>query len=57
MGDQGTEALNTLLSVKGLRILLPTAAGLVTVVDGVDYEVEAGQVFGIAGEDVYAAPR
>ena len=50
MGDQGAEALNTLLSVKGLRILLPTAAGLVTVVDGVDYEVEAGQVFGIAGE-------
>jgi len=50
MGGQGTEALKTLLSVKGLRILLPTAAGLVTVVDGVDYEVEAGQVFGIAGE-------
>jgi oligopeptide transport system ATP-binding protein len=42
--------VNTLLSVKGLRIRLPTAAGLVTVVDGVDYEVEAGQVFGIAGE-------
>lgn len=42
--------MNTLLSVKGLRVRLPTAAGLVTVVDGVDYEVEAGQVFGIAGE-------
>ncbi len=36
--------------MKGLRVRLPTAAGLVTVVDGVDYEVEAGQVFGIAGE-------
>jgi oligopeptide transport system ATP-binding protein len=42
--------MNTLLSVKGLRIQLPTAAGMVTVVDGVDYEVETGQVFGIAGE-------
>src|SRR5229473_8691844 len=42
--------MNTLLSVQGLRIRLPTAAGLVTVVDGIDYEVEVGQVFGIAGE-------
>ncbi len=42
--------MKSLLSVKGLRVRLPTAAGLVTVVDGVDYEVEAGQVFGIAGE-------
>jgi oligopeptide transport system ATP-binding protein len=42
--------VKTLLSVQGLRIRLPTAAGLVTVVDGVDYEVEVGQVFGIAGE-------
>jgi oligopeptide transport system ATP-binding protein len=50
MGRQGTQALNTLLSVHGLRIRLPTAAGLVTVVDGLDYELEAGQVFGIAGE-------
>jgi oligopeptide/dipeptide ABC transporter ATP-binding protein len=50
MGGQGTQAVKTVLSVHGLRIQLPTAAGLVTVVDGVDYEVEAGQVFGIAGE-------
>jgi oligopeptide transport system ATP-binding protein len=42
--------LKSLLSVHGLRISLPTAAGLVTVVDGVDYEVAVGQVFGIAGE-------
>jgi oligopeptide transport system ATP-binding protein len=42
--------MKSLLSVTGLRIRLPTAAGLVTVVDGVDYEVDAGQVFGIAGE-------
>jgi oligopeptide transport system ATP-binding protein len=50
MGGQGKQAVKTLLSVQGLRIRLPTAAGLVTVVDGVDYEIEAGQVFGIAGE-------
>jgi oligopeptide transport system ATP-binding protein len=42
--------MKSLLSVQGLRIRLPTAAGLVTIVDGVDYEVESGQVFGIAGE-------
>ena len=42
--------MKTLLSVQGLRIRLPTAAGVVTVVDGADYEIEAGQVFGIAGE-------
>jgi oligopeptide transport system ATP-binding protein len=50
MGGQGTQAVKTLLSVQGLRIRLPTATGLVTVVDGIDYEVEVGQVFGIAGE-------
>src|SRR3977135_251963 len=50
MGRQGTQAVKAQLSVQGLRIRLPTAAGLVTVVDGVDYEVELGQVFGIAGE-------
>ena len=42
--------MKTLLSVQGLRIRLPTAAGVVTVVDGADYEIGAGQVFGIAGE-------
>ena len=38
------------LDVRGLRVQLPTATGLVTVVDGVDYHVEARQVFGVAGE-------
>ena len=42
--------MNSLLTVKGLRVRLPTTSGLVTVVDGIDYEVERGQVFGIAGE-------
>ena len=40
----------SLLAVEGLRVRLPTPGGPVTVVDGVDYEVEAGEVFGIAGE-------
>src|SRR5206468_79944 len=35
---------------EGLRIRLPTTRGLVTVVDGVDYAVEQGEVFGVAGE-------
>ena len=40
----------SLLEVEGLRIQLQGASGLVTVVDGVDYRVEEGEVFGIAGE-------
>jgi oligopeptide transport system ATP-binding protein len=42
--------MSPLLSVSGLRVRLPTSSGPVTVVDGIDYEVERGQVFGIAGE-------
>ena len=38
------------LAVDGLRVRLRTPGGSVTVVDGVDYEVEPAQVFGIAGE-------
>jgi oligopeptide/dipeptide ABC transporter ATP-binding protein len=42
--------MTALLSVRGLRVRLPTASGLVTVVDGIDYDVQMGEVFGIAGE-------
>ena len=42
--------MTLLLDVKGLRVRLPSRTGLVTVVDGVDYDVEAGTVFGVAGE-------
>jgi oligopeptide transport system ATP-binding protein len=42
--------VSALLEVEGLRVRLPTAAGRVTVVDGIDYHVEPGEVFGIAGE-------
>jgi len=38
------------LAVEGLKVRLPTPAGDVTVVDGVGYEVEPAEVFGIAGE-------
>jgi oligopeptide transport system ATP-binding protein len=40
----------SLLEVEGLRVRLATSRGSVTVVDGVDYVVQAGEVFGIAGE-------
>src|SRR5207248_1702408 len=43
-------AVMSLLEVEGLRVRLPTTRGLVTVVDGVDYAVEEGEVFGVAGE-------
>jgi oligopeptide transport system ATP-binding protein len=39
-----------LLEVEGLRVRLPARDGHVTVVDGVDYEVDTGEVFGVAGE-------
>jgi oligopeptide transport system ATP-binding protein len=40
----------SLLNVERLRVRLPTAAGPATVVEGIDYGVETGEVFGIAGE-------
>jgi oligopeptide transport system ATP-binding protein len=42
--------VSTLLAVEGLRVRLPTPTGFATVVDGVDYQVEQAQVFGVAGE-------
>ena len=42
--------VTALLEVEGLRVRLPTPAGPATVVDGIDYSVEPGEVFGIAGE-------
>lgn len=39
-----------LLSIRGLKVSLPTRGGLVRVVDGVNLDVDAGQVAGIAGE-------
>jgi len=40
----------SLLEVEGLRVRLPTPQGLATVVDRIDFSVEAGEVFGVAGE-------
>ena len=42
--------MTALLEVEGLRVRLPTPSGFATIVDGVDYEVEPAQVFGVAGE-------
>jgi oligopeptide transport system ATP-binding protein len=38
------------LSVRDLRVWLDTARGPVSIVDGVSFDVAAGQVFGLAGE-------
>ncbi|HEY2073974.1 MAG TPA: ABC transporter ATP-binding protein [Gaiellaceae bacterium] len=40
----------SILEVDSLRVTLSTPGGPVTVVDGVDYDVQPGEVFGIAGE-------
>ena len=40
----------SLLEVDGLRVRLRGGSGLRTIVDGVDYRVEQGEVFGVAGE-------
>jgi oligopeptide/dipeptide ABC transporter ATP-binding protein len=42
--------VSTLLDVQGLTVTLPTNSGPMTIVDDVDYAVEQGQVFGVAGE-------
>jgi oligopeptide/dipeptide ABC transporter ATP-binding protein len=42
--------MSALLEVEGLRVRLPTPRGEVTIVDGVDYAVQPGEVFGVAGE-------
>jgi oligopeptide transport system ATP-binding protein len=40
----------SLLDVEGLQVRLPTPSGPATIVRGIDYRVEPGEVFGIAGE-------
>ena len=40
----------SVLAVESLRVKLAMPAGDVTIVDGVDYDVQPGEVFGIAGE-------
>ena len=42
--------MSALLEVERLSVRLPTASGSVTIVDDVSYDVEQGQVFGVAGE-------
>jgi oligopeptide transport system ATP-binding protein len=39
-----------LLRVEDLRVQVPVRGGSITVVDGVDYDVAEGEVFGVAGE-------
>jgi oligopeptide/dipeptide ABC transporter ATP-binding protein len=40
----------SLLEVEGLTVQIRGEGGTVTIVDGVDYEVEEQQIFGVAGE-------
>ena len=40
----------SLLEVENLRIKLPSGSGSVTIVDGINFAVDEGQVFGLAGE-------
>jgi oligopeptide/dipeptide ABC transporter ATP-binding protein len=40
----------SLLEVEGLTVKIRGEGGTVTIVDGVDYEVEERQIFGVAGE-------
>jgi oligopeptide/dipeptide ABC transporter ATP-binding protein len=40
----------SLLEVHGLRVRLRGAGGPLTIVDGIDFSVEQGEVFGVAGE-------
>jgi oligopeptide transport system ATP-binding protein len=42
--------MTALLKVSDLRISLPGPNGFASIVDGVDFEVQPGQVFGLAGE-------
>jgi len=43
-------AADPLLSVRGLRVAFSSARGALTAVDGVDFDVQAGEVLGVAGE-------
>jgi oligopeptide/dipeptide ABC transporter ATP-binding protein len=42
--------MSALLQVRDLRVAFPADRGMVSIVDGVDFEVEPGQIFGLAGE-------
>ena len=42
--------MTALIEVEGLRVRLPGPKGPVTIVDGLDFSIEEGETFGIAGE-------
>jgi oligopeptide/dipeptide ABC transporter ATP-binding protein len=42
--------MTALLEVEGLRVKLPTAQGMLTIIDGIDFAVEEGRILGLAGE-------
>jgi oligopeptide transport system ATP-binding protein len=42
--------MSALLEVADLRISLPGPYGMISIVEGIDFEVRSGQIFGLAGE-------
>ena len=42
--------MTALLEVSDLQVSLPGRSGPLVIVDGVDFEVHSGQIFGLAGE-------
>jgi oligopeptide transport system ATP-binding protein len=42
--------VKVLLDVRDLTVELVTKSGLVTIIDGIDFQVHEGEIFGIAGE-------
>src|SRR5262249_28267849 len=44
------QVMAPILEVRGLRTAFPSASGAVNVLDGVDLEVEDGEILGIVGE-------
>jgi hypothetical protein len=44
--------MKPLLSVRDLRVFLDTASGPLSIVDGVSFDIAAGQVFGLMIGDV-----
>lgn len=41
---------DAVLSIRGLSVEIPTRAGIVKPVDGVSYDIQAGEILGIVGE-------
>ena len=50
LANQGEGASQTILDVRGLKTYFDTEDGVVKAVDGVDFSVRRGEIFGLVGE-------